>query len=67
MLDRQSQGPQCTACGSAMKLTVEPQRAINNARLLTRFMWNRIEFAALLYIAVPSPAIIGDRKRRAFA
>ena len=30
-------------------------------------MWNRIEFAALFYITVPTPAFIGDRERRAFA
>jgi hypothetical protein len=30
-------------------------------------MWNRIEFAALAYITVPTPAFIGDRELRALA
>ena len=29
--------------------------------------WNWIEFAALLYITVATPAFIGDRERRALA
>ena len=36
MLDKQSQGPQCTACGSPMKLTaIEPAGAGQDRRLFT--------------------------------
>jgi hypothetical protein len=36
MLDRQSQGPQCTACGSPMKLTaIEPAGAGQDRRFFT--------------------------------
>jgi hypothetical protein len=36
MLDRQSQGPQCTACGSPMRLTlIEPAGAGQDRRFFT--------------------------------
>jgi hypothetical protein len=44
MLDRQNQGPQCTACGSPMKLSaIEPSSTGSDLRTFTCLQCRRVQ------------------------